>query len=286
MISIPGVAPGFSRLGELYVPSEEPRVQVQSRAPAYLPPHERERREREAAYPGLLGLGAAGLLGVTGGSSSTFDYLTIPSLTLALDAAVGVTAGADGDDAGSEPDVSSWTDRVAGLTFAAGGVKPNYRATDANANGQPSVVFDIANNGLQRASTSLPVAWLAAVAWYPGTTFTDYDTLFAARTPLNVEVLRGNMGMSSWLTSAPTGTRYRDGIETATALTTANAVHLYEIALETPIASTNAVWEIGRASSSRYWRGGICLLLAASAVPDAPTRAALLAYCKSRFGTP
>lgn len=231
---------------------------------------------------------ASTLMGpVAAGGAPAFDYLTIPSLTLALDAAIGVVSGADGADAGSEPDVASWTDQTGSKVFTPdGGVPPNFRASDANANGQPSIVFDVADSRLVAPSASIALAWFAAVAWYPGTTFSNFDPIFASRSPLNAQVLRGNSGSADWRAADISGTRYRDGATTDTALTTASAVHLYEFVPTTPIAGTSARWEIGRESSSRYWRGGICLMLAASAVPDAPIRAALLAYCRSRFGVP
>jgi hypothetical protein len=228
------------------------------------------------------------MLGATGAALAPWTPADIPSLTLLLDAASGIVTTADSGDAGSDLDLTSWTSSVGGHVFAFSSVRPNFRANDANLNGQPSALFDITNNRLT-CSTSITIAWLAVVAWYPAALFSGLDTIMTRGAGSGLSLLRGETGGTSanWRTSGETaGTRYRNGAATNVALTTANAAHLYEMTPSSPITTSD--WVIGSdpASFTRIWRGGMGLILAASAVPSAPDRASLLAYCQTRFLTP
>jgi hypothetical protein len=228
-------------------------------------------------------IAAVSVGGAVAASGGAWSPASLSDKTLWLDASEGVTLASGV--------VQTWVDKTAGKTFtqATAGRRPNYTATDANLNNQPAVIFSPSGSGLPvSTNTSIAMAYLAIVAYYPATTFSDYSTVIQANTPLNASMSRGNSGSADWRTADITATRYRDGAETSTALTTANAAHFYEIVPETPIASTAASWIVGNNTDggTREWRGGIGLIIVCSSVPSSGDRAKLLSYCQVRFGTP
>lgn len=207
--------------------------------------------------------------------SVPFDPSQISNLVVHLDAALGITIGTG---------VSAWADQTAfsnHFTQAVGAVQPNYTASDANLNGQAAVVCDVVDNVLTCAN-SVGIAWVGFVGHYPGVTFSAFNCAFAQTvTPL----FRGSAGSADWRVADIAASRWRDGVLTPTALDVASNAHLWEIAPDAGLL-THTGWRIGRDpnGAGRQWLGNIGLLLAASAVPSAGQRAALLTYCQTRFG--
>ena len=180
--------------------------------------------------------------------------------------------------------VTAWPDLSgAGNHFeqASPAIRPNYIASETDFPvAQPAVKFDVSNNYLS-GPTLQDIAWFAAVAVYPATTFADYSTLIAG-TDLTQYILRGEISTASWRFSIPSCTHYRDGSATSVALTTANAPHLYEAIPASPVDFTSAVI-LGRdLAGARIWSDSVALVLMAKVVPDASARAALFAYCQGR----
>jgi hypothetical protein len=226
---------------------------------------------------------ATSVSGAVSASGGSWSPGFLSSKTLWLDAASGITLNTGV--------VQTWIDKTASKIFtqATPERRPAYSASDANLNNQPSVIFSPSGSGLPVAvSTSIEMAYLAIVAYYPATTFSDFSTVIQANSPLNASMSRGNSGMSDWRTADMAATRYRDGVETSVALTSANSAHFYEIVPDTPIASTAASWLVGNNTDggTREWRGGIGLIVACSSVPASWQRSQFLRYCQERFGTP
>jgi hypothetical protein len=211
----------------------------------------------------------------TAGASAPFDPSQIPGLVVHLDAALGITIGTG---------VSAWADQTSNanhFTNAVGATQPNYTASDANLNGQPAVVCDVVDNVLVCAN-NVTIAWVAFVGHYPGAVFSAFNCAFAQTV---TQYFRGTAASADWRTADILANRWRDGVSTATALDVANNAHLWEIEPTAgPTAHTG--WRIGRdpGGAGRQWLGNIGLLLAASTMPSAGTRAQLLTYCQTRFG--
>lgn len=209
--------------------------------------------------------------------TSPWDPSQIPDLVLDLNADLGITLNGSA--------VSAWADQSGNgnhFVQATASVQPNYSASDANMNGHAAVICDVPDNVLTCAN-SITIAWLAVVAYYPATTFTSFDGLFTqAVQPL----LRGSSGSANWRVEDLTANRWRDGVSTATALTTANQVHLYEI--EPASAMTASTWRLGRDpnNTGRQWRGGITRILAASSMPSSGVRSQLLGYSQAEYTSP
>lgn len=208
-------------------------------------------------------------------AGSSFSPTDIGGLVLWLDNSLITESGGR---------VTAWPDLSGAgnhFTQASPPIQPNYIASETDFPvAQPAVKFDVSNNYLSGPALQ-DIAWFAAVAVYPATTFADYSTLIAG-TDLTQYILRGEISTASWRFSIPSCTHYRDGSATSVALTTANAPHLYEAIPASPVDFTSAVI-LGRdLAGARIWSDSVALVLMATAVPDAATRAALLAYCQGR----
>lgn len=187
--------------------------------------------------------------------------------------------------------VTAWPD-ISGngnhVTQANPAIQPNYVALETDfPTPQPAVKFNVASSSLVSGAVFSGIAWMAVVAVYPATTFADFDGLIEGSVSgVGQTPLRGDQTAATWRTSTgPAGTRYRDGTATDTALTTANAPHLYEMV-------PNSAWNpsgggavrlgCDDATAGREWGDSVTLVLMATAVPSAANRAALLAYCQDR----
>lgn len=212
------------------------------------------------------------------GASVPFDPSQIPNLVLDLNGDLGITLNG--------AFVSAWADQSGNgnhFTQATPGVQPNRSAADANVNNHGTVICDVTDNQLVCAN-SITVAWVAAVAYYPGITFTGFDGLF---NQVVTTLLRGSMGSADWRTADIAANRWRDGVLTPTALDVANRAHLYEIE-PTGGPLTANTWRVGRDANNvnRQWRGGVTRILAASTMPSAGVRAQLLTYSQGLYLTP
>lgn len=181
--------------------------------------------------------------------------------------------------------VSAWPDLSgAGNHFSQANpaLQPNYVSSETDFPiPQPAVKFDVSGNFLGRAALA-NIAWFAFVAVYPATTFSNYSTLLAGLDQTQY-VLRGEIGTASWRFSIPAMTHYRNGSATSVALTTANTPHLYEAVPGSPVTFTsNMSLGLDPNNAARIWSDSVGLVLAATAVPDTATRAALLAYVQRR----
>lgn len=166
-------------------------------------------------------------------------------------------------------------------------LQPNYVASETDfPTAQPSVKFNVASSSLVSGAVFANIAWMAVVAVYPATTFANFNGLIIAGTSgVGQTPFRGDSGANTWrVSTGPAGSRYRDGALTNVALTTANAPHLYEIVPDAPWTPTGGIIRLGcdDATAGREWNDSVALVLAATSVPDAPTRASLLAYCQGR----
>lgn len=183
--------------------------------------------------------------------------------------------------------VTAWPDLSrAGnhFTQASPSNQPTYVASETDfPTPQPAVKFDV-NVSRLGCPNSVTFAWVAVVAVYPATTFAAFNILMSRDASGTGDFLVGSSGTANWATSgaALSGTRHRNGEATDVALTTANVPHLYEFRPTTPAAG--APFLGGR--SSLAWSDSVCLVLAATAVPDAATRLKLLAYVRERGMVP
>jgi hypothetical protein len=207
----------------------------------------------------------------------------IPGLVLGLDNQLVTVSGGL---------VTAWPDLWGPgnhFTQASPSIQPTYVASDTDfPTAQPSVNFADAVGPWLAASAGVPagIQWVGVVATYPAATFASYSNLLTNSVSTTAQVaFRGENTTADWRVAGDDipGTRYRDGTATNTALTMAGASHLYELVSTSPYTPANSL-VLGSDPSipDRRWRGSVCLVLAATAVPDAPTRAALLAYCQGR----
>lgn len=216
-------------------------------------------------------------------ASAAFSPSDIPGLVLWLDNSLVTESGGL---------VTAWPDLSgAGNHFAQANPanQPSYIASETDfPTPQAAVKFDVVSSRLVGPAIA-NVAWMAIVAVYPATTFSNYSGLLTAQSTPGTEPaasfpFRGESGANVWrTTTGPAGTRYRDGVTTNTPFTTANAPHLYEFVPSSPWTSPAAILLGGDTSSSgRQWTDSIALVLMATAVPDSVARASLTAYCQGR----
>lgn len=213
-------------------------------------------------------------------SSGSWSPSDIPGLVLWLDNSLVTESGGL---------VTAWPDLSgAGNHFTQGNpaIQPNYVASEADfPTAQPAVKFGNSQDRLDAAGT-WNIRWVAIVGVYNGATFAAFNTLLGSTTTAPVRrFFIGASGTADWRkvdVPSDTATYHRDGVTTDTALTTANAPHLWEAEWGSDVAATTA-WRLGADSSpANEWTDSVALVLMATAVPDAPTRAALLAYCQGR----
>lgn len=214
----------------------------------------------------------------SGGSGFAFSTATIPGLVLLLEnTLITVESGR----------VSAWPDLSgAGNHFTQGtpSLQPLYVASETDFPvPQPGVKDDSSTRRLVGPVLS-NIVWIAAVAEYPATTFARDAVLMSSTVLTNGYPLWGVSGAATWrdtLIPAGTNTRYRNGVQTNTALTTANTPHLYELILGTPWTSPGNV-QLGTDVANLQWDGTKSLIMAATAVPSAATRDAILAEVRRR----
>lgn len=174
------------------------------------------------------------------------------------------------------------------LTQGTPSIQPTYEALDAAFPApQPSVGFE--NDAARRlvGSVDITLAWFAVVAHYPATTFSGTPVLATVdNTAANSILLLGANTSANWTTSGGAtmlGTRYRNGVATNVALNSADEPFLYEFVPTTPNPGSFCLGNyLAGPLAGLAWRGRVALVLGASSVPDAQTRAALLAYCQGR----
>lgn len=157
--------------------------------------------------------------------------------------------------------------------------QPAYLANDTTfPTPQPAVQFGTGPKYLG-GSLIADLAWFAVVGYWPGSTFSAGTHPIVLTDSVRSAYIRGDTGTTSWRTDGLTADRYTDGVLTNTAFTSANQPHLWEFVPASPV-SWDLVLNGNSAGSAGLWVK--TMVLAATAVPDAPTRAALLAYCQGR----
>lgn len=211
-------------------------------------------------------------------AGSSFSPTDIPGLVLWLDNSLITESGGL---------VTAWPDLSgAGHHFAQANpsLQPNYIASETDfPTAQAAVKFDVAQSHMTCAPFA--IRWVAAVGVYPATTFSGNPALFQGQTTTTERVLRGgNNGTNVWLqtnTWCDTASFWRDGVSTATALTTANAPHLWicqMTAANTPATS----WSLGGVLTAATWLDSIAMVVAGDQELDASTLSNLVTYCQGR----
>lgn len=214
-----------------------------------------------------------------GGAWSPSD---IPGLALWLDNSLITESGGL---------VSAWPDLSGnGRDFTQGSpaVQPNYVLLETDfPTPQPAVKFSNAQDRLDAAG-KWNIRWVAIVGVYNGATFAAFNTLLGSTTTTDPAIRRffiGASGTANWRqvdVPSDTATYTRDGTVTNVALTVANAPHLWEAEWGSDVSASTA-WRLGAdAAAANEWTDSVALVLMATAVPDAATKAALLAYCQGR----
>jgi hypothetical protein len=208
-------------------------------------------------------VGAAGVPRVGG-----WDFDQLSGLVLWLD------GSSVNEFEGTAP---GWTDKSpAGNNFTAVTATPTHVPLETDfPTPQPAVKFDVASSCMDGPIIG-NIAWLAVVAIYPATTFADLNLLVSSSG--GQFALRGSTGTADWYTStgAVAGTRYRNGVATNVALTTANTPHLYEFIPSSPW-SPGTTLRLSQPHATRRWGDSLGLVLVTDVVPSGSYRANVLA---------
>lgn len=211
-----------------------------------------------------------------------FSPASLPGLQVWLRSDLGITLN------GST--VSAWADQSGlGNHFTQGtaAVQPAYSSSDANFAGKPSVRFTATDSNLA-CGNSITARQIFAVAYYPTTTFTDYACILTSGSSNGHYVWRGESGAATWrVADAISGTRYRDGTQSDTALTATARAHVYDITLAAD--RTASTWQLGDTigtAGSQQWSDGIVEVIIVSAALSAGKTADVRNYLKARYGTP
>lgn len=183
--------------------------------------------------------------------------------------------------------VSAWPDQSGAgnhFTQANAALQPAYVSSETDFPvPQPAVNPNASTERLVGPVMS-NIVWIAAVANYSAATFANDAVLISSTVLANGYPLWGTSGGTSWRSGfnpAGTNTRYRDGTQTDTALTTANTPHFYEVILGTPWTSPGNV-QIATDTANLHWNDSIAMVLMATQVPSAAQRAQMLAYVRKR----
>lgn len=183
--------------------------------------------------------------------------------------------------------VSAWPD-ISGsgnhFTQANASLQPAYVSSEADFPVPQPAINPNATTERLVGPVMTGIVWIAAVANYSATTFANDAVLISSTVLANGYPLWGTSGGTAWRTGfnpAGTNTRYRDGLPSDTALTTANTPHLYEVILGTPWTSPGNV-QIGTDVADLQWNDSIALIMMARSVPNAADRANFLAYIRGR----
>lgn len=204
-----------------------------------------------------------------------FTPKSVPGLNLWLDNALVTESGGV---------VTAWPDLSgAGNHFAQANpaLQPNYVASETDfPTAQPAVKFDVADSVLA-ASSAFALRWVAIVAVYPATTFAGTNGLWTGSAANDRRALVASVASANWLTDGLVGNRFRDGVDTDVALTTANTPHLY---IHTFDASETWTWQVGkdRGNAGRQWTDSVCLVLGGSSGISTANMTKLLAYVRRR----
>lgn len=184
-------------------------------------------------------------------------------------------------------DVSAWPDQSgAGNHFTQGtpSLQPAYVASETDFPvAQPAVSPNASTERLVGPVMS-NIVWIAAVANYSAATFANDAVLISSTVLAGGYPLWGTSGGTAWRSGfnpAGTNTRYRDGVQTDTALTTANTPHFYEVILGTPWTSPGNV-QISTDTAGLHWNDSIAMVLMATVVPSAAQRQQMLDYVRRR----
>lgn len=191
----------------------------------------------------------------------------------------------------SATQVSAWADssgRGNNVAQASSVIQPTFIESETDFPiPQPAVKFDVSASSLI-GGPSAGVMWAAVVAIYPGTTFGNFNGLIIGSVSgVGQTPLRGDSGAATWrVSTGPAGPRYRDGQLTNTALTVANAPHLYEFAPDAVWDPSGGIVRIGcdDATAGREWSDSVAEVVMASEVPSAVKLARFRAYVSGRYG--
>lgn len=145
-------------------------------------------------------------------------------------------------------------------------IQPNYIASETDfPTAQPAVKFDVAQSHMTCAPFA--IRWVAVVGIYPATTFSGNPGLFQGSTTTTERVLRGgNNGTNVWLqtnTWCNTASFWLDGASTVTALTAADAPHLW-ICQMTAANTPATAWSLGGVLTAATWLDSVAIVLAGS----------------------
>lgn len=113
------------------------------------------------------------------------------------------------------------------------------------------------------------IRWIGVVAIYGATTFASDAVLISSTVLANGYPLWGVSGAATWrntLIPAGTNTRFRDGTQSDTALTDANAPHFWELVLGTAWTSPGLA-QVGTDVAGLHWNDSISMVLMSTQVP-------------------
>jgi hypothetical protein len=149
------------------------------------------------------------------------------------------------------------------------------------------VKFNVADSCL--AGPSFALRYVAIVGVFPGTVFSPYNGLFTAASsselPNNAGgAFIGTQASADWYVGNDVGgNKFRDGQDTNTALTTANAPHVWENQFS---SDRTYLWQVGRDRdiSGRQWTDSVAEVIGLDYTPTPMQVEALREYLNERYG--